>query len=317
MKRSMFRTIFRLTGCVILGSLFMGCATQTPVAVIPDTTITPPAPTLTPNATPTATETIQAQSTATATSTPVAEATAEVTPESTVDMSNVINQYFEAVERNDIDMYVDVFDEDIELVVVNRTFRGHSGIEQFGQNEVLGGKYVVLGQKQVSETNVKILLEFTPSGWSTPEPKAVYDFTIVNDKIVKANLQYASQEDIDELSTVSAAESETDQNNVPAPFQCYLDGVAAQNLDATTACFADDALVIDVGRHIEGKEAIHRWLNNEVMGLVYEVESVTPKPGGVVMIVKITFGSGSSGFRAEYDINIENGLIVRMDLQYA
>jgi len=103
--------------------------------------------------------------------------------------------------------------------------------------------------------------------------------------------------------------------NVPAPFRCYLDGVAAKNLDATTACFADNALVIDVGRRIEGKEAIRRWLNNEVMGLKYKVESVTAKPGDAIIIVKISFSSGG-GFRAKYDIDLDT-LITKMDLQYA
>lgn len=106
-------------------------------------------------------------------------------------------------------------------------------------------------------------------------------------------------------------------DNIPAPFRCYLNGVAAKDLEATTACFSDAALVIDVGRRIEGKDAIRRWLENEVMGLKYEVESVTPKQGGAVMIVRISFGSGGGGFRARYDVDFRDWRIIKMDLRYA
>ena len=105
-------------------------------------------------------------------------------------------------------------------------------------------------------------------------------------------------------------------NNIPTAFHCYLNGVAAKDLDATVACFADDALVIDVGRRIEGKGAIRRWLGNEVMGLKYEVETETLKQDGAVVIVRISFGSGGS-FRARYDMDFKDARIIKMDLQYA
>ncbi|MEM7029515.1 MAG: nuclear transport factor 2 family protein [Chloroflexota bacterium] len=105
--------------------------------------------------------------------------------------------------------------------------------------------------------------------------------------------------------------------NIPSPFQCYLDGVEAQDLEATTACFTEEALVVDVGREIAGRDAINRWLDNEVMGLIYEVDSSTLTQDGASVIVNIRFGSGSGGFRARYDVVIEDGLIQEMILRYA
>ena len=106
------------------------------------------------------------------------------------------------------------------------------------------------------------------------------------------------------------------QSHLPDAAQCYFEGVAAGSAEEVANCFTSDAVVIDVGRHIEGREAIRAWTEEEVIGGVYEVLEVTPRNGGVTMLV--TFAPGGTGaFRANYSFDIEDGFITRADLTYA
>ncbi|MEV0150679.1 MULTISPECIES: nuclear transport factor 2 family protein [unclassified Nonomuraea] len=98
--------------------------------------------------------------------------------------------------------------------------------------------------------------------------------------------------------------------------QRYLDAVAAEDTDALTAAFAPDALVVDVGRQIRGRNAIRRWAANEVIGGVYTLLEHTPRAGGVTMLVRFRPG-GVGGFRANYHFDISHGLITKATLEYA
>ncbi|WP_225804066.1 nuclear transport factor 2 family protein [Streptomyces sp. NK15101] len=98
--------------------------------------------------------------------------------------------------------------------------------------------------------------------------------------------------------------------------QRYLDAVAAGDADAVAAAFDPDAVVIDVGREIRGRDAIRRWAAVEVVGGVYTLLGHTPRAGGTTMLVRFRPG-GSGGFRARYDLDIADGLITRADLRYA
>ncbi|HEX4813058.1 MAG TPA: nuclear transport factor 2 family protein [Nonomuraea sp.] len=96
----------------------------------------------------------------------------------------------------------------------------------------------------------------------------------------------------------------------------YLDAVAAKDVNALVAAFAPDAVVIDVGREIRGREDIRRWASNEVIGGVYTLLDHTPRAGGTTMLVRFQPG-GTGGFRARYSFDIAGGLITKADLQYA
>ncbi|GGK94773.1 hypothetical protein Ppa06_49110 [Planomonospora parontospora subsp. parontospora] len=98
--------------------------------------------------------------------------------------------------------------------------------------------------------------------------------------------------------------------------QRYLDAVAAGDAAALAAAFAPDALVIDVGREIRGRDAIRRWAENEVIGGVYTLLEHTPRADGVTMLVRFQPG-GSDGFRAHYHFDITGGSITKATLEYA
>jgi hypothetical protein len=103
---------------------------------------------------------------------------------------------------------------------------------------------------------------------------------------------------------------------VPAEAQCYFDAVKANDATVIAACFAEDGVVIDVGRRIEGRAAIQRWAENEVLGGAYEILEVMVQPEGAQILLRFA-PSGSSGFRARYTFAFENGKITSADLQYA
>lgn len=98
--------------------------------------------------------------------------------------------------------------------------------------------------------------------------------------------------------------------------QRYFDAVAAQDADALAAAFAEDAVVLDVGREIAGRDAIRTWASNEVIGGVYTVLDHTARTGGVDILVRFQPG-GIGGFRADYRFDLADGLITRAELAYA
>ncbi|MGK5673284.1 nuclear transport factor 2 family protein [Micromonospora sp. URMC 106] len=98
--------------------------------------------------------------------------------------------------------------------------------------------------------------------------------------------------------------------------QRYFDAVSAKDPDAVAAAFAADAVVVDVGREIRGRDAIRRWAEREVVGGVYTLLGHTPHPDGVTVLVRFQPG-GVGGFRANYRLTLTDGLISRADLEYA
>lgn len=99
--------------------------------------------------------------------------------------------------------------------------------------------------------------------------------------------------------------------------QAYFDAVNNRNLDAAVQAFTVDAEIIDVSRSIKGHTAIHRWMNNEVIGGTYRIISTTPYEIGQDILVEFTPPGSSSGFRASYKFDIAGGKIQRANLQYA
>ncbi|CAL9459350.1 hypothetical protein SUDANB95_02588 [Actinosynnema sp. ALI-1.44] len=96
----------------------------------------------------------------------------------------------------------------------------------------------------------------------------------------------------------------------------YLDAVAARDADAVAAAFTPDAVVVDVGREIRGREAIRAWAENEVIGGAYTLLDHTRHDGGTTMLVRFQPG-GTGGFRANYRFDITDGRITKATLEYA
>jgi hypothetical protein len=151
---------------------------------------------------------------------------------------------------------------------------------------------------------------FTLSSCSTPPSASRTGSPMISDSSSSpATVQLQSTTKMPNSSNPTAT-------NISAPIRCYVNAVNAKNLNALVACFASDAVVIDVNRKITGVDAIRTWANNEVIGGSLRVIESTPTPNGVRLLVHWAPG-GSNGWRAYYTFDYQNGQITQADLQYA
>ena len=102
-----------------------------------------------------------------------------------------VKLYFDAVKAKSSGMIEECFMQDSSVTVVTRSFNGRDSILGFAQSEVFGGAYKLKAIQTIKENNVVVLLSFTPKGWSSPEPDAVYDIQLRDGRITHMNLQYA------------------------------------------------------------------------------------------------------------------------------
>ena len=103
----------------------------------------------------------------------------------------------------------------------------------------------------------------------------------------------------------------------PPEVACYLNAVNAHDLGRLSGCFAKDATVVDVSRHIRGRTAIAAWARAEVISGRIELLSVSTSPDGVQHCLVHWAPAGESGWRARYTFTLRDGHIVLADLQYA
>jgi hypothetical protein len=99
--------------------------------------------------------------------------------------------------------------------------------------------------------------------------------------------------------------------------QAYVDAVNARDLNALVVSFAPDAEIVDVGRSIEGHDAIREWAGNEVIGGTLRVLSIAERRADGQKLLVHWAPGGSGGWRAHYDFTVGDGRIVKADLQYA
>ncbi|MGI5480688.1 nuclear transport factor 2 family protein [Streptomyces lavendofoliae] len=110
-----------------------------------------------------------------------------------------------------------------------------------------------------------------------------------------------------------------DSDAVDPAAQAYVDAVAAEDLDALVAAFHPDAELTDVGRRFNGHDEIRRWADNEVIGGRLTVLKNTPKSNGTTLLVRFAPGGtgGTGGFEANYEFDVRDGRIEKLNLQYA
>ncbi|GGU54092.1 nuclear transport factor 2 family protein [Streptomyces lavendofoliae] len=127
----------------------------------------------------------------------------------------------------------------------------------------------------------------------------------------------ASPAPSDTVSRVrESAPAGDDSDAVDPAAQAYVDAVAAEDLDALVAAFHPDAELTDVGRRFDGHDEIRRWADNEVIGGRLTVLKNTPKSNGTTLLVRFAPG-GTGGFEANYEFDVRDGRIEKLNLQYA
>ncbi|OLT11209.1 hypothetical protein BJF79_04620 [Actinomadura sp. CNU-125] len=101
------------------------------------------------------------------------------------------------------------------------------------------------------------------------------------------------------------------------PVRAYVDAVAAEDPDALAGAFAEDAVLIDVGRRFAGRDAIRGWADAEVIGGTLTVtEVVENRPGHQRLLVNFAPG-GTGGFAAHYAFTVSGSVITKAELTYA
>lgn len=102
-----------------------------------------------------------------------------------------------------------------------------------------------------------------------------------------------------------------------APVRAYVDAVNDEQLDALVAAFNPDGAVVDVGRRIQGHDAIRQWADDEVIGGTLEVlEVAESRPDFQKLLVRFA-PMGVFGFRAYYAFTLADDHIALADLTYA
>lgn len=97
----------------------------------------------------------------------------------------------------------------------------------------------------------------------------------------------------------------------------YVTAVNSQDLEGIVDSFLPDGLIVDVGRHINGADAIRHWADTEVVGGTLEVLEQHPTDVGIDLLIRFTPPGSGSGFRAWYRYTLVDDKIAQADLTYA
>jgi hypothetical protein len=87
---------------------------------------------------------------------------------------------------------------------------------------------------------------------------------------------------------------------------------------ALAQAFAEHGQVIDVGRLINGRDAIRDWAEREVIGGRYQLLEINAlDKRRQTILLEFTPPDAAAGFRARYTFTYNEDYIVAADLQYA
>ncbi|WP_419909893.1 nuclear transport factor 2 family protein [Hoeflea sp.] len=102
---------------------------------------------------------------------------------------------------------------------------------------------------------------------------------------------------------------------LPVAIDCYQTATNGQDIDAYMGCFTDDAVMIDVSRTFEGKDAIRAWAQREVIkgGESFKHRKILESSDGFAK-TEVNWLSWVVHYSYWWDAD---GRITKMSLQYA
>jgi hypothetical protein len=100
------------------------------------------------------------------------------------------------------------------------------------------------------------------------------------------------------------------------PVARYIAGANAQDVDAVTACFAEDAVVHDEGRSREGIAAIREWAEevSKQYKPVVEVDRVAEVDGTTTLSSRVSGNFPGSPVELRYVFTLHGGKIARLEI---
>lgn len=100
------------------------------------------------------------------------------------------------------------------------------------------------------------------------------------------------------------------------PIATYIAGANAQDVQAVTGCFAEDAMVHDEGRSREGISAIREWAE-EVSKQYHpsvEVIRVAEMDGKIILSGRVSGNFPGSPVELRYVFTLDGGKIARLEI---
>jgi hypothetical protein len=76
---------------------------------------------------------------------------------------------------------------------------------------------------------------------------------------------------------------------LPEPFETYIQAINLSDAAALQSCFADDAVVKDVGQDFRGTAAIKEWARREIFAANVALEAIdaVERDGQFILTVKV------------------------------
>ncbi|MEE2692797.1 MAG: nuclear transport factor 2 family protein [Pseudomonadota bacterium] len=99
--------------------------------------------------------------------------------------------------------------------------------------------------------------------------------------------------------------------------KAYFDAERRDDIDARAACFADNGVVRDENKSIEGRTAIKEWMADAKRKYAYTAEPLktqTRDDGAVIVTAKVAGTFPNSPITLDYAFTLEGGKIAALEI---
>lgn len=100
--------------------------------------------------------------------------------------------------------------------------------------------------------------------------------------------------------------------------KAYFDAERRDDIDARAACFADNGVVRDENKTIEGRTAIKEWMADAKRKYAHTTEPLktqTRDDGAVIVTAKVTGSFPNSPITLDYRFTIEDGEVAALEIK--
>ena len=104
--------------------------------------------------------------------------------------------------------------------------------------------------------------------------------------------------------------------NLPEPIAIFISSENAHDADASAACFAPDAAVVDESQTINGLEAIAAWRRETAEKYRHTVEplSMSERDGKTVVVCKLSGNFPGSPINLNFAFELRDGKIASLKI---
>jgi ketosteroid isomerase-like protein len=105
--------------------------------------------------------------------------------------------------------------------------------------------------------------------------------------------------------------------NLPQPLPAYFKAANAHDVEASVACFADDAIVRDEGKDISGSAAIREWKDrtNALYGTAIETTAVDQVDDKTIVTAQVSGNFPGSPVQLRYCFRLDGGKIAALEIR--